>query len=123
MMTNSTSESEYIKTSEVSKEATSLNHLIDALDVVPVIQDQRVLFFDNEVVVDLTKEPKYDDRSIHIDRKYHYLRHKVEEGPLMLKKVSSEDNHVDPFTKALNRVKHNQHAKNIGLRDSFSFSS
>lgn len=40
-----------------------------------------------------------------------------------MKRVSSEDNVVDPFTKALSRVTHYQHARSIGIGDDISFSS
>ena len=73
-------------------------------------------------MVSSIKEPKDHGRSKHIDRKYHYIQHQVEEGHLLVKRVSLEDNVSDPFIKALSRVKHYQHARSIGLRDDVSFS-
>ena len=69
----------------------------------------------------MTKEPKDHGRSKHINKKYHYIRHRVEEGHLVVKRVSSEDNLVDPFMRVLSKVKHNQRARSIGLRDYVSF--
>ncbi|KAI3788052.1 hypothetical protein L2E82_00677 [Cichorium intybus] len=114
-------ESEYIATSEAAKEAAWLKNFIGDLGVVPSIQELMELFCDNEGAVALTKEPIDHGKSRHIDRKYHYIRHRVEEGHLIVKRVSSEDNPADPLTKALSRVKNYQHARRIGLTDDISF--
>ncbi|KAI3499882.1 hypothetical protein L1887_35696 [Cichorium endivia] len=120
---DSTYESEYIAASEASKEAAWLKNFIGDLGVVPSIQEPMELFCDNEGAVALTKEPRDRGKSRHIDRKYHYIRHCVEEGHLLVKRVSSEDNPKDPLTKALSRIKHNQNALSIRLKDDISFSN
>ena len=71
----------------------------------------------------MTKDPKDHGKSRHIDRKYHFVRDKVKKGDIVVKRVSSEDNPVDPFTKILSKVKHDEHAERIGLRSGVSFSS
>ena len=75
------------------------------------------IFCDNESAVALAKEPRDHGRSRHIDRKYHFIRHRIEEGLLVAKRVSSDENPADPLTKGLTRVKHLQHARSIGLKD------
>ncbi|GJT47606.1 hypothetical protein Tco_0973763 [Tanacetum coccineum] len=47
--------------------------------------------------------------------------HKVEEGHVIVKDIRSEDNPADPFTKALAKSKHDEHAKSIGLKDKIEF--
>ncbi|KAI3751597.1 hypothetical protein L2E82_22687 [Cichorium intybus] len=113
----------YIAASEASKEAAWLKNFIGDLGVVPSIQEPVELFCDNEGAVALAKEPRDHGKSRHIERKYHYIRHQIEEGHLLVKRVSSEDNPADPLTKALNRIKHNMHARSIGLKDDVSFSN
>ena len=98
---DSTCESEYIAASEATKEAIWLNNFIGDLGVVPAIQDPMEILCDNEGAVVLTKEPKDHGRSQHIDRKYHFIRHWLEEGLLIVKRVSWEDNSADPLTKGL----------------------
>ena len=71
----------------------------------------------------LTKEPKDHVRSKHINKKYHYIIHRVEEGHFVVKLVSSEDNPTYSFMKALSMIKHNQHTRSIVLIDDVSFSS
>ena len=81
---DSTCESEYIAASEASKEAAWLKNFIGDIGVVPSIQEPMELFCDNEGAVALTKEPRDHGKSRHIDRKYHYIRHKVEEGHILV---------------------------------------
>nr|KAJ0211586.1 hypothetical protein LSAT_V11C400228500 [Lactuca sativa] len=117
---DSTCETEYIAASKASKEAMWLKNFIGDLGVVPAIKEPMEIFCDNEGAVALTKEPRDHGRSRHIDRKYQFIRHHVEEGQLVVKRISSEDNPTDPLTKGLSRVKHLQHARSIGLKDDIS---
>ncbi|KAJ9544125.1 hypothetical protein OSB04_023832 [Centaurea solstitialis] len=103
-MAESTCESEYIATSEATKEATWLQNFIGDLGVVPTGD------------VALTKEPKDHGKSRHIKRKFHYVRHKIEDGDILVSRISSKENLTDPFTKALSKTKHDLHARSIGLR-------
>nr|GEU37199.1 hypothetical protein [Tanacetum cinerariifolium] len=63
------------------------------------VQDPIEIFSDNESAAALTKEPKDHEKSKHIERKYHFVRSKVEEGHVIVKDIRSEDNPADPFTK------------------------
>ena len=120
-MADSTCESEYIAASEAAKEAIWLKNFIGDLGVVPAIKEPIEIFCDNNAAVILAKEPRDHGRSRHIDRKYHFIRHKIEEGLLVTRRISSDENPADPLTKGLTRVKHFQHARRIGLRDDISF--
>lgn len=108
-MADSTCESKYIIAIEATKESMGLKNFVGDLRVVPSIQETIEIFYDNE------------GRSRHIERKYQYIRHKVEEGTLVVNCVSSEDNPVDPITKGLIKIKHFKHAWSIRLRDDVSF--
>ncbi|GJZ02339.1 retrotransposon protein, putative, ty1-copia subclass [Tanacetum coccineum] len=120
-MADSTCESEYIAACEASKEAIWMKNFIGDLGVVPTVQDPIEILCDNESAVALTKEPKDHGKSKHIERKYHFVRSKVEEGHVIVKDIRSEDNPADPFTKALAKSKHDEHAKSIGLKDKIEF--
>ena len=89
-MASFTCESDYIAESEASKEVAWLKKFIIDLGVVPTIRETMELFFDNKGVVSLTNEPRYHGESRHIERKYHYIRYRVEEGHILVKRVSSE---------------------------------
>ncbi|GJR59811.1 zinc finger, CCHC-type, retrotransposon gag domain protein [Tanacetum coccineum] len=98
-----------------------MKNFIGDLGVVPTVQDPIEIFCDNESAVALTKEPKDHGKSKHIDRKYHFVRSKVVEGHVIVKDIRSEDNPADPFTKALAKSKHDEHAWSIGLKDKIKF--
>ncbi|GJY22447.1 retrotransposon protein, putative, ty1-copia subclass [Tanacetum coccineum] len=51
----------------------------------------------------------------HFRAKVHYLREVIEFSNIKLEKVHTDDNLVDPFTKALAFPKHSEHTKNIGM--------
>jgi len=118
---DSTCESEYIAASEAAKEAQWLKNFIGDFGVVPSIQESIEIFCDNEGAVSLTKEPKDHGKSRHIKRKYHLVRHLVEDGEILVSRVPTEENPADPFTKALTRPKHEYHTEAIGLRYSDMF--
>ena len=122
-MANSTCESEYTAASKAAKEAIWLKNFIGDLGVVPAIKHPMEIFYDSESAVALAKEPRDHGRSRNIDIKYHFIRHRIEEGILVAKRVSSDENLADPLTKGLSKVKHLQHARIIGLRDDISFRS
>ncbi|KAJ9547304.1 hypothetical protein OSB04_019847, partial [Centaurea solstitialis] len=115
----STCESEYIAASEAAKEATWLQNFIGDLGVVPTINEPIEIFCDNTGAVALTKEPKDHGNSRHIKRKFHYVRHRVEDGDILVSRISSEENPADPFTKVLSKTKHDLHARSIALRQDF----
>ena len=94
---DSTCESEYIAVSEASKEAIWLKNFIGDIRFVPTIKEPMEIFCDSEGVVALTKEPRDHGRSRHIDRKYHFITHRVVEGLLKVKRVSSEENLAVPL--------------------------
>ncbi|GJV13809.1 hypothetical protein Tco_1355350 [Tanacetum coccineum] len=120
-MADSTCKSEYIAPCEASKEAIRMKNFIGDLGVVSTIQDPIEIFCDNESAVALTKEPKDHRKSKHIERKYHFVRSKAEEGHVIVKHIRSKDNPVDPFTKALAKSRHNELARSIGLKGNIKF--
>ncbi|GJU54814.1 retrotransposon protein, putative, ty1-copia subclass [Tanacetum coccineum] len=48
-------------------------------------------------------------------------RSQSEKGHMVVKDIRSEDNPTDPFTKALAKSKHGEHAKSIGLKDKIEY--
>ena len=98
-----------------------MKNFIGDLGAVPAIKEPMEIFCDSESAVALAKEPRDPGRSRHIDRKYHFIIHRIEEGILMTKSISSDENPTDPLTKGLSKVKHLQHARRIGLKDDISF--
>ncbi|GJX60438.1 putative retrotransposon protein [Tanacetum coccineum] len=57
----------------------------------------------------------------HYHRRYHYVRESIALGEIRFLKVHTDDNLIDPFTKALSKGKLTQHARSMGLRLASSF--
>ena len=98
---NSTMEVEYVATCEVAKEAIWLNKFLYDLGVVRMEQVSITLFCDNSEVVAQSKDPRNHKKGKHIERKYHIIRDIVARGDIVVAKIDSANNLVDPFTKAL----------------------
>ena len=62
------------------------------------------------------KEPRSHSRAKHILRKYHLIREINGRGDIHICKVHTNDNVVDPLTKALSQQKHKSHTSSIGIR-------
>ena len=69
-ITDSTTEAEYVATSEAAKEAVQLRKFLQDLEVVPTVTAPLKLFCDNGGAVTQYKEPQ---ETKHIERKYHLI--------------------------------------------------
>jgi hypothetical protein len=63
------------------------------------------LLIDNASTIKLAKNPRFQDRSKHINVKYHLIQHHVEAETIQLIHCSTSEQIVDIFTKALRREK------------------
>ncbi|KAA0067816.1 gag/pol protein [Cucumis melo var. makuwa] len=66
-----------------------------------------------------SKEPRSHKRGKHIERKYHLIREIVQRGDVIVTKIASKHNIVDPFTKTLTAKVFQGHLKSLGLRDMY----
>lgn len=94
----SITEAEYIAMTEAVKEAVWLQGIIQELGFP---QEKMTIYCDNQSVIHLTKHQMFHECSKHIDVKLHFVRNIIEEGTVEVKKISTEDNPADVFTKAL----------------------
>jgi hypothetical protein len=53
--------------------------------------------------------------SKHLDVKLHSVRERIEQQKIDVRRVATEDNHADIFTKSLGHVPFQYHANNIGV--------
>ena len=65
--------------------------------------------------VALAQEPRFHNRTKHVERKYHIIREMVDKGEVEIGYISTHDNLADPLTKALPQPKHEEHVKNMGI--------
>ncbi|GJS89622.1 retrovirus-related pol polyprotein from transposon TNT 1-94 [Tanacetum coccineum] len=110
----STTEAEYISAGKACQQALWMKQaLIDygiRLDNVPIMCD-------NKGAIDLSKNPVQHSRTKHIEIRHHFLRDNVRKGNISIKKVASEDNIADIFTKPLKREVFNYLRLGLGMME------
>ena len=99
-MATSTTEAEYIATSDAAKEALWLSRLAYMFRKVET-DSAPIVYNDSQGVVALSKNPVHHNASKHIDVWYHFVRDCVISGKIGLKKISTANNVVDGMTKCL----------------------
>ena len=107
----STCEAEYIATSVAIQEAKFLTQLLNEIDVEKV--EPVTLFVDNQSTIAIAKDPIRNQRTKHIDIKYHFIRSEIKNGSIAMNYVPSEENMADVFTKPMTKGKSSTLLKNI----------
>ncbi|MCO5614198.1 hypothetical protein L7F22_068478 [Adiantum nelumboides] len=97
-VTLSTTEAEYVAASESCKEAIWLTRLVRDLGIVGEIA---VLHCDSQSAIQLARNPVIHAKTKHVDIRYHFIRDVLEDKPLQLVKVHTDDNRADLLTKSL----------------------
>ena len=69
------------------------------------------LFTNSEGASDITKNPKINERTKHIDIAYYNIREKLLSGVFFLFKVASINNPADLMTKPLGKTLYNRHVR------------
>ena len=112
-MALSTAEAEYIATSMACCEAVWLRKLFSelfghALDTI-------VIFCDKWSGIRLSENSVFDDRSKHIDIRYHFIRDMVQRGSVRLHHIGTNEQVADILTKLLGKVKFLTFRENLGI--------
>ncbi|KAL2254482.1 UNVERIFIED_CONTAM: Retrovirus-related Pol polyprotein from transposon TNT 1-94 [Sesamum indicum] len=94
----STTEAEYIATTEAFKEAIWLEGLVKEIGF---LKNRLTVFSDSQSSIQLCKNPVFHDRTKHIDVRFHFIRDIVSKEIIKLEKVRSEENPADMGTKSL----------------------
>ncbi|GKE89203.1 hypothetical protein Tco_1566678 [Tanacetum coccineum] len=109
-------EAEYIAAAEASMKAIWMRKFIDGLgNVVPSNKIPMEMLCDNEPAIAIANDLEILNGARHFQRKYHYIREVIQESEIVLKKVQTDDNVADPFTKPIPFNKHYEHAMAIGI--------
>ena len=75
-----------------------------------------IVHVDNTSAIDLVKKATVNDRSKHIDIRYHYVRQLYLEGTIKIEHIAGTENVADLFTKALNTTQFRKHQSSLGLK-------
>eukprot|EP00253_Pinus_taeda_P007349 PITA_07349 len=100
---NSTTEAEYVAAAEATKEIVWLRKILEDLKAKQV--QSTPLMIDNTSAINLAKNPKFHDRTKHINTKYHLIQHRIEVKTIHLRHCSTNEQIADIFTKVLGREK------------------
>ena len=92
----STTEAEYIALSTTSQEAVWLRRLLQ--NVLKKQDNPTVVYKDNQGAIELTENPKFHNRTKHIDASYHFVREQVDNKVISVKYCRTEDMLVDVMT-------------------------
>ena len=106
-----TCEAEYIASSAAIQESKFLTQLLNKIDVEKV--EPVTLFVDNQSTIAFAKDPIRNQRTKHIDIKYHFIRSEIKNGSIAMNYVPSEENMADVFTKPMTKRKSSTLLKNI----------
>ncbi|GKC64651.1 retrotransposon protein, putative, ty1-copia subclass [Tanacetum coccineum] len=89
---------------------------IDGLGgVMPSNKRPMEMLCDNEPALAIASDLRILKGARHFQRKYHYIREVIQEGEIIFKKVHTDNNVADPFTKPMSFNKHFEHAMAIGI--------
>ncbi|GJW35956.1 hypothetical protein Tco_0058876 [Tanacetum coccineum] len=109
-------EVEYIVAAEASMEAVWMRKFIDGLgDAVPSNKRPMEMLCDIEPAIAIANDMGILKGARHFQRKYHYIRDVIQEREIVLKKVHTDDNVDDLFTKPMSFNKHYEHAMTNGI--------
>jgi hypothetical protein len=110
----SSCEVEYVAVASVGCQIVWLVHLLTK--ILKKELDTLVLWIDNKPAISLVKNPVLNDRSRHIDTRFHLIRDYDANGQICVKFIRTKDQLGDLFTKSLSRVKFQDLSDRVGLR-------
>ena len=111
----STVEAEYIGYSEAAHEGIWIKGLYDEIRGDVIAPNPLTLFCNNQGAIEITRKHKFQERTKHIDIKYHFIRLLVEENQLYLNYIPTLQQIADITTKGLSRDLHWKHVHRLGM--------
>jgi hypothetical protein len=109
----STMEAEYMALSDATREAIARSQLFNELYM--QLPSPTVLS-DNQGALDISEDPTNYQRAKHIDIRYHFIRHAINNGEVSVDYIPSAENPADILTKALGKIKHSRCLELMNLR-------
>jgi hypothetical protein len=111
-------EAEYIAGSEAAKEAVWLRRLYQELSNTTVNRMQpTVINIDNLGAIKNAENPRFHNRTKHIDIRHHFIRDLIEKGDISVQHISTNENIADTLTKQLAIASLERHRAAMGLKE------
>ena len=111
-MALSTTEAEYIATTEGCKEMSWMKRLLKEIGLK---HGRYIVYSDSQSAIHVSKNPSFHSRSKHIQVRYHWVRDVLDEKQLSLEKVHTDDNDSDMMMKSFPQAKHEVCCAKSGL--------
>ncbi|KAH9762947.1 hypothetical protein KPL70_001004 [Citrus sinensis] len=108
----STTEAEYIALTEAVKEAKWLSGLVSEFGLK---QESVCIGYDSSSAIQLSKNPKYHERTKHIDVRLHFVKDEIANGIVNVIKVPTQTNPADILTKAVPAIKFRNSLNLVGV--------
>ena len=97
---------------EASKEVIWMKDFIGDLGI---RQKEFRLHYDSQSVIHIAKKAAYHSINKHMQRRYHWIRERVEDKDFALSKIHTEENGSDMLTKVLSTEKLDVCRRRIGI--------
>jgi len=110
----STTEAEFMALTESIKEALWLIYIFRDINV--ILKLPIVIYEDNLLCQKLLENPRFHNRTKHIDLKYKFTKDHIEAGTIKVESTNSADNLADMLTKPLPKIKFKHLRWLAGLR-------
>jgi len=112
----SSMEAEYISACEAVKEAVWLREFLATLKIVQSVESPVTVFCDNQSAIKVAKDPRFHNKSKHIEARYHYIRDVVNRlKSVKLQFLPSTEMLADPLTKQIGQELFAKHVNAMGL--------
>ena len=112
IVTLSSMEAEYVALTNAAKEGIYLRNLSNEHQ--PTTKPM-LLYEDNQSAIKTAENKIHNERSKHIDVRYHFIREQVELKKFVLKYIPTTDQIADIFTKPLGNILHFKFTTRLGL--------
>jgi hypothetical protein len=110
----STCEVEYVAASSTICEAIWLRNLLKELEHPQ--EEPTMIYVDNQLAINLAKNPIQHGRSKHIDTRFHFLRDRVKQKTIELQYCHTTEQVADIFTKPLSSAIFTRLRDMLGMR-------
>lgn len=109
----STTEAEFVAACEAAKECTWLRRLL--IEITRKLTLSIPLYCDNMSAIELIMDPKFHNKTKHIDVRYNFIRSQQQSKEIDVKYVPTSKQLADPFTKALSNPRFSEMRSAIGM--------
>ena len=114
MVATSVTQAEYVALAECIKEEMHIRYLLEDMEF--DVELPMVVCTDSTGAIGVAKYQRVNNRTKHIDVRYHFAREQVFNGALRVEKVATEFNVADMFTKNLEKIALSRLLSRMSLR-------